>query len=76
MRCLDCPPRIKNGRTERVASIKIFDSEKMSGRTHAREAAVTPAMNAGPMNGGVGPTSKGRTGPNSDSPLKSFLEPA
>ena len=55
--------------------MKIFDSEEMSGRTYAEEAVVAPAMNAGPMNGGVGLTSSGRTGRCSELPLKSFLEP-
>ena len=69
------PPRNKSGRTEGVAPTKIFDSEEMSGRTYAEEAVVAPAMNAGPMNGGVGLTSSGRTGRCSELPLKSFLEP-
>ncbi len=76
MRSLNCPPLKGIGCTKRAAPTENFDSEAMIGRTHAKEAAVAPAMNAGPKNGEVGPISSGRTGRSSESPIKSFLEPA
>ena len=84
IRCLNCPP-LGTGvdaslsqapHQEGCVAKKHFDSEAMRGRNHAKEAAVAPAVNAGPMDGGVGPISSGRTGRCSDSPNKSFLEPA
>ena len=49
------PPLIRSGRTRELPPQKKFDSAEMSGRTYGREVAVAPPVNAGPMNGGVGP---------------------
>lgn len=44
MKCLNRPPRNGSGPTKRFAFTENFDSEAMSGRTYAKEAALAPAM--------------------------------
>jgi hypothetical protein len=48
----------------------------MRGRGHAKEAAVEPVMNAGEMDGIVGPVSSDQNGGDPGWPDESFLEPA